>query len=168
MVIEAGLIVGYLATWAVSKARRVAGRLDGETDAALDAGLDRLHELIAAKLGGERALADLDAEAGKAAAGDGAVSKRTRKRIERALTAAARKDEGFRQSVTELLTELRAAERGGSAHVVASPGARVLTGNAEVRAETGGIAFGQVAGDVNIGRRDAAPLDPPPPMRDGH
>lgn len=45
------LVAGFLAAWAVRKARRVGGRLDEEFDAATDVGLDRLHEVIAGRLG---------------------------------------------------------------------------------------------------------------------
>src|SRR5260221_7134951 len=52
MVIEAGVVAGYVIAWAVRKARRVGGRLDAEADGVIDAGLDRLHEVVAGELGG--------------------------------------------------------------------------------------------------------------------
>ena len=45
------LVVGYLIGWAVRKARRVAGRADAEVDPVLDAGMERLHQVVAARLG---------------------------------------------------------------------------------------------------------------------
>ena len=66
MVVETGVIVGYVIAWAVRKARRAGGRLDTEVDAAMDAGLDRLHEVVAAKLGADPAWVDLRDEAGRA------------------------------------------------------------------------------------------------------
>ena len=48
MVIEAGVVAGYVIAWAVRKARRVGGRLDSEADGVIDAGLDQLHEVVAA------------------------------------------------------------------------------------------------------------------------
>ena len=63
MVIEAGVVAGYVIAWAVRKARRVAGRLDAEADEVIDAGLDRLHEAVVAKLGGHPVLEELDEEA---------------------------------------------------------------------------------------------------------
>ena len=69
MVIEAGLAAGYVVAWALRKARRVGSRLDEEADGAIDASLDRLHEVVAARLGAHPALADLVEEA--EAAGDG-------------------------------------------------------------------------------------------------
>jgi hypothetical protein len=63
MVIEAGVVAGYLIAWAIRKARRVGDRLDKEADAAIDSSLDRLHEFVAERLGGHPALADMEEEA---------------------------------------------------------------------------------------------------------
>ena len=63
VVIEAGVVTGYVIAWAVRKAKRVGGRLDAEADRVIDASLDRLHEVVAAKLGGHPALAELVEEA---------------------------------------------------------------------------------------------------------
>ena len=162
MVIEAGLIAGYVIAWAARKARRAGGRLDAEADAAIDAGLDRLHEVVAVKLAGHPVLAEVEEEA---ATGGGEVSELTRQQVELALTAAARKDEVFGQAVTELLARLREAEQAAGMSVVAGAGSAVFTGDAHARAEGGGIAFGQVAGDVSMER---GPGDPPGPGRPGH
>lgn len=50
------VMVGMLITWAVRKARRVGDGVDKEVDAVLDAGLDKLHTVVANKLGGDTAL----------------------------------------------------------------------------------------------------------------
>ncbi len=63
MVIEAGVVAGYVVAWALRKARRAGGRLDAEADGVIDASLDRLHEVVAAKLGGHPVLAELVEEA---------------------------------------------------------------------------------------------------------
>jgi hypothetical protein len=160
MVIEAGVIAAYLIAWAVRKARRVAGRLDAEADAVIDAGLDRLHEVVAVKLGAHPVLGELEEEA----AGAGQVSELTRQQVELALTAAARKDEAFGEAVTQLVASLREAEQAEGRSVVAGAGSAVFTGDAHAHAEGSGIAFGQVAGDVNLDRR----ADPPGPGRPGH
>jgi hypothetical protein len=162
VVIEAGVVAGYVIAWAMRKARRVGGRLDAETDEAIDAGLDRLHEVVAAKLGEHPVMEDLDDEA---AAGAGHVSELTRQQLELALTAAARKDASFGQAVMELVTRLQDAEQAGGRAVVAGAGSAVFTGDAHVHAEGGGIAFGQIAGDVQLNRGQA---DPPGPGRSGH
>lgn len=165
MVIEAGVVAGYMIAWAVQKARRIGGRLDAETDEAVDAGLDRLHEVVVAKLGRHPVLDELDEEAGEAAAGSGQVSELTRQQVELALTAAARKDEAFGQAVTELVSRLREAEQVSGGPVIAGAGSAVFTGDSHVHAEQGGIGFGQVVGDVNLDRGRADPRQPGRPGR---
>lgn len=160
MVIEAGVVAGYVIAWAVRKARRVGCSLDAEADGVIDVGLDRLHEVVAAKLAGHPALAELVEEA-EAAGEGGEVSDLARQQVELALTAAARKDDAFGQAVAELVARLREAERAAGSPVIAGPGSAVFTGNAEARAKDGGIAVGQVAGGVYVGQ------GPPGPSRPG-
>ena len=128
------------------------GRLDVESD-AVDADLDRLHEVVAARLAGHPVLAELVQEA----AACGEVSELTRQQMELALTAAARKDEAFGQTVTELVNQLRAAEQAVGQTVIINRGSTVLAGDAHARAEYGGIAFGQVGGNVHVGRDPVGP-----------
>src|SRR5215831_4157672 len=154
MVIEAGVVAGYVIAWAVRKVRRAGRRLDAEADAAIDAGLDRLHEVVVAKLGGHPVLAEVEEEA---AAGGGEVSELTRQQVELALTAAARKDEAFARAVTELAARLQEAEQAAGRSVIAGAGSTVFTGDAHAQAESGGIAFGQVGRDVNVGRGGVDP-----------
>lgn len=156
MVIEAGVVAGYVIAWAVRKARRVGGRLDAEADGVIDAGLDQLHEVVAAKLSGHPVLAEL-AEEAQAAGEGGEVSDLTRQRVELEVAAAARKDDSFARAVTELAARLQEAERAAGTPVIASHGSAVFTGNADAKAEGGGIAIGQVAGGVRI---SPAPPDP--------
>jgi len=163
--IEAGVVAGYMIRWAVGKARRAAGRLDAEADAVLDAGLDRLHEVVADKLEGHPVLDDVAEEA---ALGDGPVSELTRQQMELAVTAAARKDEEFADVVADLVARLRADDEAGGASVVAGAGSRVFTGAAHVAAGGGGVAVGQVAGDVHVGRPGQGRADPPGPGRSRH
>jgi len=160
MVIEAGVAAGYVVAWVLRKARRAAGRLDAEADGVIDASLDRLHEVVAVKLGGHPVLAELVEEAEEA----GQVSDLTRQQVELALAAAARKDELFGQVVTELVARLRAAEQASGGVVASGKGAAVFTGGAHAEARDGGIAFGQVAGGVQVHRE---PPDPPGPGRPG-
>ena len=110
MVIEAGVVAGYVIAWAVRKARRVGGRLDAEADGVIDAGLDRLHEIVEAKLGGHPVLAEAIEEAQTAGDG-GRIGDLTRQQVEAELAAAAWKDDAFGQSVTKLVARLREAER---------------------------------------------------------
>ncbi|AGS73926.1 hypothetical protein [Streptomyces collinus] len=147
MVIEAGVVAGYVIAWAVRKARRAAGPVDAVVDTAIDASLDRLHTTVAAKLGAHPVLDDLAEEA---ATEEGQVSELTRQQVELAVTAAARKDDVFGQTVSELVAQLQAAETAGGTSVVTGGGSRVFTGDAHAQASGNGIAFGQIAGDVNM------------------
>lgn len=159
MVIEAGVATGYLIAWVVRKARRAAGRLDATIDASMDAELDKLDAMVAAKLGAHPVLEDLAEEASSE---DGQVSELTRQQVELALTAAARKDDEFGQAVTELVAQIRAAEQASVASVAAGIGSRVFTGDAHAEAHDGGIAVGQVGGDVIVNRGTEGAQQPNP------
>lgn len=152
MVIEAGVIAGYVIAWVLRKTGRVAARLDTEADLAIDSGMDRLHELVTTKLSRDPVVDDLREEA---ATVEGEISDLTRRRLELAVMAAARKDEVFGQALNELLGRLREAEQ---TRPSPAAGPRVFTGDARVEATGSGIAFGQVGGDVNIGH--AEPRNP--------
>jgi hypothetical protein len=164
MVVEAGVVAGYMIAWAVRRARRVAERAGAEADEAIDAGLERLHEVVAAKLGAHPALTDLAEEA---AAGEDRVSELTRRQVESAVTAAARKDDAFGRAVGAAVARLRAAEEARGVFVIAGSGSAVFTGDVDVRADAGAIAVGQVGGDVRVGREVSAgpPPDPSGPGR---
>jgi hypothetical protein len=161
VVIEASVITGYVIAWVMRRARHVGDRLDAQTDAALDAGLDKLHEVVATRLGAHPALDDAREEA----TGEGQVSELTRQRIELEIAAAARKDDAFGQAVTDVVTQLRAAEQATGRSVTAAPGSTVFTGDAYVQARDSGIAVGQVGGDVRLGSPGLG--DPPSPGRSG-
>jgi hypothetical protein len=150
--IEASVVAAYVIAWVMQKVRRTGGRLDAEVDSAIDAGLDKLHDTVAAKLGADPVLEDVEEEA---SGEDGQVSELTRQRVELSLTAAARKDEAFGQAVTEQLEQIRAAERRGGAQVPAGDGSAVFTGDAHAQANGGGIAIGQVGRDANFDRGES-------------
>ncbi|SEO98873.1 hypothetical protein SAMN05216267_10657 [Actinacidiphila rubida] len=114
------LVVGYVVGWAVRKARRVAGRADAEVDEALDAGMDRLHEVVAARLGGDPALERAEAEAGVDGPG---LTDRTRLRLRLALEEAAEQDPAFQRELAEAVARIQAASQ------AAGPGARAVYGN---------------------------------------
>ncbi|MGX6607432.1 chromosome partitioning protein [Micromonosporaceae bacterium Da 78-11] len=154
MVIEASVVAGYVIAWAVRKARRAGGRLDAEVDTVMDAGLDRLHDTVAAKLGVDPVLPEVEEEA---AGPEGQVSELTRQRVELAVTAAARKDDVFGKAVTDLVAQLQAAEQRGGAQILAGGQSTVFTGDARAEARDGGFAFGQVGGDVNVDRGGERP-----------
>jgi hypothetical protein len=161
VVIEAGVVTGYVIAWAVRKVRRAGGRLDSEANAVIDASLDRLHQVVAAKLAGHSVLAELAEEA----VAGGEVSELIRQQMGLALTEAARKDVAFAQVATELVAHLRQAEQLAGQRVITAAGSTVIAGNAHSRADRGGIAVGQVAGDMHVYRD---PMDPPVPGRPGH
>ncbi|HEY3505778.1 MAG TPA: chromosome partitioning protein [Actinocatenispora sp.] len=167
VVIEAGIVAAYVIAWVVGKTRRAAGRVDAEVDTAIDAGLDKLHEVVAAKLGAHPALADA---AEGAAGGQGQVTELTRQRLELEVTAAAGKDDAFGQAVTALVTRLRAAEQAAGVSVTAGPGSRVFTEDAHAQASGGGTAFGQIGGDVHTVHLGpgGGPADPQRPGRERH
>ncbi|MGI5378527.1 hypothetical protein ACQEV2_30615 [Streptomyces sp. CA-251387] len=161
MVIEAGVVTGYLIAWAVSKVHRVA---DGLVDPSIDAGLGKLRAVVAAKLGAHPALDDLAEEA---ATDEGEVSELTRQQVELAVTAAALKDDEFGQAVTEAVAQLRAAEQASGISVVTGAGSAVFTGDAHAQASGDGFAFGQVGGSVHMdrGSADGERPDPSEPGR---
>ncbi|MFJ9635032.1 hypothetical protein ACIRU8_45805 [Streptomyces sp. NPDC101175] len=114
------LAAGYAIAWAVRKAKRVAGRADAEVDHVLDAGMDRVHEVVAARLGTDPALERVMAEA---ASEQGEVTGRTRTRLELALEEQAEQDPGFAALLEEAVAAVQAAAS------EAAPGARAVYGN---------------------------------------
>ncbi len=143
------LVVGYLVAWAVAKARRIAGRADTEVDAALDAGMDRLHDLVAAKLQGEPALAKLESDA---VAGN--KNRRTRDRVQLAVEDAVEEDPEFGERLAEALAAVRQADAGAGATVTGDHGVAVR-GDVDIHAEHGSAAAVAMR-DVSVGR----PPDP--------
>jgi hypothetical protein len=101
--IEMAVVVGYLAAWAVGKAKRAAGRLDKEIDEVMDNGLDRLHDLVASKLGKGSDLDSLEIEAAKS----GEVSERTRQDVAMALSEKMQEDKEFAQLLSTVIAEIR-------------------------------------------------------------
>lgn len=147
--VGAELAVGYVFSWLVRKARRVAGRADAEVDRGLDAGMDHLHELVATKLGPDPALERARQEA---AAGQEQPTERTRRRLADSLADAAEDDHTFARALQQALEQLQAAAgaaatRGG---VVSAPGGAATGGNVSLHAEGGSAAAMQMR-DVTIG-----------------
>ncbi|MBD0670211.1 chromosome partitioning protein [Streptomyces sp. CBMA156] len=106
------LAVGFLFAWAVRKAKRVAGRMDTEVDLTLDAGMDRLHRVVAARLGTDPALERMIEEAGS---GTPEPTDRTRQRLQLALEEAVENDTGFAEALREAVAEVRSAESAAGA-----------------------------------------------------
>jgi hypothetical protein len=145
------LVVGYLAAWAVRKARRVGRHADAEVDRALDAGLRRLHELVAGQIGADPALLKLETEAAA-----GVQSPRTRERVRLAVEDAAAENDGFATALSAVLRELEAA--GGRSAAAADQGVAV-GGNVDIRADHGAVAAWQMR-DVRVGEERPDPRSP--------
>ncbi|MEU9282548.1 hypothetical protein AB0D87_50360 [Streptomyces sp. NPDC048342] len=147
------IVVGFLVTWAARKVRRVGTRVDAEVDQALDVGLDRLHELVADKLGEEPALVKLAAEVEQS----GEASSRTQERVRLALEDAAETDSGFASDVAAVVQQLQDMQRQAGVAVAGQQGVAVSGG---VQADRGAVAIGGVSGGtVSIG----VPPDPSAP-----
>jgi len=106
------LAVGYLFAWAVRRARPVAERATEEVDQALAAGMDRLHDVVAARLGPDPALQRVAEEAGS---GLEEPTERTRRRLTDSLEDAAERDPEFAAALAEAVAGVRAAEGTGDA-----------------------------------------------------
>jgi hypothetical protein len=145
------IVVGYVFAWAVRKARRVAGRADAEVDLALDGAMDRVHGVVARRLGDDPELERLEAEA---AAGQEEPSALTRQRVEAALSRAAEQDTGFAEALEEAVSAVQEAARAAGGAVAGAYGLAV-GGDLSVKAEGGSFA----AGVANI--RDGVRLGNP-------
>jgi hypothetical protein len=105
------LVGGYLAAWAVRKARRVGKGLDEDTNEIIDAGLDRLHYAITVRLGTDPALARLEDEAARGAE----PGERTLRRVQDAVEEAVGEDPDFAATVQAILAELEKTRAGAPA-----------------------------------------------------
>ena len=141
--VVAALAAGYL--W--RKWRRVSGRADAEVDAVLDAGMDRLHRVVAARLGTDSAVVRLEQEARSGLE----QNPRTLERVRLAIEDAADDDPGFREVLERLVAELQSAEKAGG--VSAGDGGLAVGGDIHIAAEGGSVAGGvvNVEGGVSLG-----------------
>jgi hypothetical protein len=139
--------IAYAAAWVWRKARRVAGQLDAEVNAALDAALERVHALVAAKLAGEPAFKQFEAQAGSNTQAL-EVEQRTQQRVELALEDAAEHDARFAEQLAVLIQSVQQAER--ESGTVSPPVSVTASGERSV-------AFGgNNSGTVNTG--DGVPV----------
>lgn len=102
------LVAGYLAAYAMRKARHAGERVDAEVDYVLDGTLDRLHEVVVEKLGDDPAVGKLEREAEEGVS----IGRRTAQRVTLAIEDAAGEDDEFADRLRELLREL-ASQDGG-------------------------------------------------------
>lgn len=96
------LVAGYLAAYAIQKARRAGKRVDAEVDYVIDGTLDRLHEVVSDKLGDDPAVRKLQCEVED----EGLISPRTAQRVTLAIEDAAGADDEFADRLREVLREL--------------------------------------------------------------
>lgn len=146
------VVVGCLIAWAAKKARRVGARADAEVDQVLDAGMDKVHELVAAKLGTDPALAKLHAEVEQT----GTVTDRTKDRVRLAVEQAGDEDPDFAAQVDALAQRIERAR----ADTVAGNHGTAVAGDITIQA-TDGSASAWRMGDVTLGGGDRS--DPPLP-----
>jgi hypothetical protein len=157
VVIETGVVVGYLIAWAARKAARAAGRVNAIVDELIDTGLDKLHDAVTTSLGADPALAELERQAG---GGDQAqVTARTRTRVELALEDAFERDAGLARTLAELVTDLRSAEQRSDTQTAMGTGAVNLIGNVDICAEHGSAAA-MTMGNVSVGPATQDPHKP--------
>lgn len=146
MIVETGILVGYLVAWGARKVRLVGQRLDGEFDTVMTTSLDKLHAAVAEKLGTDPALTKLEAEAGSG----GQVAERTRQRVELSLEDAADADPKFAALVAELVATVQATEKSTGQTAAIGPHATAITGDVSITADHGSAAGWQI-GTVNLG-----------------
>lgn len=152
---------GLVIAWVVSKARRVGKRADTEVDQVLDASMDRLHELVAAKLGTGMITA-LQAEAGRT----GQVSDQMRERMLTALREAAGADSAFAERMQTLVVQVQTLQehaRSGHADGVLGDHGTVVAGNVDIRADDGSAAAWNI-GSVSFGGEQPGPSLPGQPI----
>jgi hypothetical protein len=125
------VVIGFLVTWVIAKGRRVAQRADGIIDEVLDAKVDRVRALVAAKLGGDPALARLEIEA----ADTGEVTERTSTRVLLALEEATEQDTEFAARLREAMSETSAQAQARSVQSVTGT---VHGSNVQVGGNVGG------------------------------
>jgi hypothetical protein len=119
--------------------------------------MDKLHQLVSSKLVGDRALAQLETEAGSNVDAE-SVSRRTFERVRLALEDAMESDGDFAVRLLELVKQLRQAE--GPRGALAREHGLAAGGDVSIHADSGSVASGVIHGDVRIGN----PPPPGPPM----
>lgn len=138
--------VALVHAFAAARARRTEGRPDTEVDpalgAAVDAGVERVHQIVAERLSGERALATVEEEAG---AGAAEPSPQARRSLEQALEGAADRDAAFARALKEAVAAALAEHR---ASAVASGDGIAIVGNVTIHVDGAGSVAALRTGDV--------------------
>jgi hypothetical protein len=154
----AEVVVGYLARWALERGRPVGRRVNREIDQSLASLMDRLHGVVASRLGGHPALTRLEEDIRSGGDGSTAFAWATHE-VDQAL----RRDQTLNREVRELVARLqdlegRAGQTAGrdavsvgdrarsavvGSQTVASGRGRAVTGSGQIGHRFG--AFGAVA-----------------------
>jgi len=148
------LVVGYLVAWVVRKAKRAGGQADAIVDEAMDAGMERLHRLVAEKLGNESAILQMDAEASQS----GDVTDRTRTRVALALEEVTETDSTFAAAIQAAAEQVRSTEQ----TIVESNHGVVIGGNVQIQAKDGAAAAWHID-SVILADRQPDPSQPDRP-----
>ena len=135
------LVMGGVVAWVLGKARRAAGLADGQVDHAMDVLAERAHGAIDARLGADPAWVKLNAEAET----EGAVSDRTRQRVELAVEDAVEADPGFAEQWQHIVAELAAKQT--ARNVSATSGGTAVGRDLHIE---GGQVAAQTMRQVNI------------------
>jgi hypothetical protein len=132
----------YLFRWAKDRLRPVAERVGDEADAATGRLLDRLHGLVADRLGPRaRELTRLDREAAEGRDEPGTT---TNALVAGTLRAEMEDDPSFAEQLTALIEELRAAQPGtGAGDVHNSITGGTISGPVVQARDIGNLTFGQ-------------------------
>lgn len=150
------IAVGFLVAWAARRAQHLGDGLGTETDQMLDKALGALHRLIAEKLPGDPALAQLQNETER----DGKPNPRTEQRVQLALEDAVEQDPHFARLLDALIKEAERADRLTDRHTTQNSGVVTNTGlgmvAGPVSARDQGVAFGSVLGPVNVTQANRA------------
>ncbi|RKE16864.1 hypothetical protein [Streptomyces sp. TLI_171] len=156
IVVEAA--VACAVAWALRKARRVGGRADAEVDAVLDGAMDRVHRVVAERLGPGGDVQRLEQEAVFAVERNPEQAEQlvaggfTRHSLEGALTEAVGADEVFAVQLAEAVAAYREAAGTASPAALGAYGVTV-GGDLDISADNGSVAGAviHVQGGLTLG-----------------
>jgi len=149
------LAVAYLIGWGWRRAQQTAGQVTEAVDAISETAVDRLRAIAVSKIGGDSALAALDAECSKVVDAP-LVSDRTKLRVQLALEEAADSDPDFKAQLLEQVERIRQAD-GQSATVVGAHGV-AIGGGLFLQGNTGAVVAVNIHGAVSTGGASNPPM----------
>lgn len=150
------IAVGFVIAWTARRAKHLSDSLGTGADEMLDQTVEALHQLVAGKLSGDPALAQLQDETER----EGEPNPRTKKRVQLALEDAVEQDPGFARLLEALTNKAEQADRLSTR---CTPQSNAPSANTGLRMEAGavsasnqGVAFGSVVGPVNLTQSNPA------------